>query len=100
MSFLNKVLKSFLGDKNESDLKEVKKVVGKIKAVEGPIHELTDDGLREKTNAFREKIKAASASVTDQIAQTKEQIQTTTNIDEKEALFNKVETLNKEAYQL
>lgn len=100
MSFLNKVLKSFLGDKNESDLKEVKKVVGKIKAVEGPIHELTDDGLREKTNAFREKIKAASASVTDQIAQTKEQIQTTTNIDEKEALFSKVETLNKEAYQL
>jgi len=37
MSFLNSVLKSFLGDKNAKDLKEVKKVVTKIKAVESNI---------------------------------------------------------------
>ena len=57
MSFLNKVLKGFLGDKNANDLKEVKKVVNKIKAVEPKIQELTDDGLREKTEEFKEKIK-------------------------------------------
>ena len=57
MSFLNTVLKSFLGDKNAKDLKEVKKVVAKIKAAEPNIQTLTDDGLREKTAEFKEKIK-------------------------------------------
>ena len=56
MSFLNTVLKSFLGDKNAKDLKEVKKVVAKIKAAEPNIQTLTDDGLREKTAEFKEKI--------------------------------------------
>jgi hypothetical protein len=31
MGFLDTVLKSFLGDKNAKDLKEIKKVVDKIK---------------------------------------------------------------------
>ena len=57
MSFLNKVLKGFLGDKNANDLKEVKKVVAKIKSVEPNIQQLTDDGLREKTAEFKSKIK-------------------------------------------
>ncbi len=98
MSFLNKVLKGFLGDKNVSDLKEVKKVVGKIKAAEGDIQQLSDDGLRNKTAEFREKIKAAAANITSQIEATREQIKNSSNIDEKEALFTKVDTLNKEAY--
>ena len=34
MSFLNKILKSFLGDKNQKDLKEVGKIVAKIKKAE------------------------------------------------------------------
>ncbi len=100
MSFLDKVLKGFLGDKNAKDLKEVKKVVTKIKAAEPAIQQLSDDGLREKTNEFKEKIKAASADVTSKIDQIKEQINTTTNIDEKEALFTKIEELKKESYEL
>ncbi len=98
MSFLNKVLKGFLGDKNVTDLKEVKKVVGKIKAAEADIQQLSDDGLRNKTAEFREKIKAAAAHITSQIEATREQIKNSSNIDEKEALFTKVDTLNKEAY--
>ncbi|MBW8358831.1 MAG: preprotein translocase subunit SecA [Weeksellaceae bacterium] len=100
MSFLNKVLKGFLGDKNLSDLKEVKKVVSKIKAVEGNVQQLSDDALRGKTAEFREKIKEATANITSQITQTREQIQNSTDIDEKEALFTKIDTLNKEAYQV
>ena len=100
MSFLNTVLKSFLGDKNAKDLKEVKKVVTKIKAAEPGIQSLTDDGLREKTAEFKEKIKAATANFTTQIDETKEQIKNSTNVDEKEALFNKIETLKKESYDV
>ena len=83
MGFIDKVLKGFLGDKNLSDLKEVKKVVNKIKAVEPNISELTDDGLRDKTAEFKEKIKTATAQITVQIDETKEQIKVATNIDEK-----------------
>ncbi|MCX8533229.1 preprotein translocase subunit SecA [Chryseobacterium luquanense] len=100
MSFLNKVLKGFLGDKKAQDLKEVKKVVTKIKAVEPAIGELSDDGLREKTAEFKSKIKEATSSITAQIEQIKEQIKNSTNVDEKEALFSKIEALKKDSYEI
>ncbi|AYO58689.1 preprotein translocase subunit SecA [Chryseobacterium sp. 6424] len=100
MGFIDKVLKGFLGDKNATDLKEVKKVVLKIKAVEPQIQQLTDDGLRDKTAEFKEKLKNATANITAQIEQTQEQIKNSTNIDEKEALFTKVEQLKKDSYQI
>ncbi|WOC52111.1 hypothetical protein BPO_1464 [Bergeyella porcorum] len=67
MSFLDKILKGFLGDKNAKDLKEVKKVVAKIKAVEASIQQLSDDGLRQKTAEFKEKLKTATASISSQV---------------------------------
>ena len=100
MGFIDNVLKGFLGDKNVTDLKEVKKVLNKIKAVEPKIGELTDDGLRAKTAEFKEKLKTATADFTAQIDATKEQIKNSTNVDEKEALFSKIETLKKESYQV
>lgn len=100
MSFLNNILKGFLGDKNANDLKEVKKVVTKIKAAEPAIQQLSDDGLREKTAEFKTKIKAASANVTSEIQQLNEKISTSTNIDEKESFFARIEVLKKEAYEL
>ena len=62
MGFIDQVLKGFLGDKNAKDLKEVKKVVAKIKAAESSVENLSDDGLREKTAEFKSKIKAASST--------------------------------------
>ncbi|RZJ50227.1 MAG: preprotein translocase subunit SecA [Chryseobacterium sp.] len=100
MSFLNKVLKGFLGDKKAQDLKEVKKVVTKIKAVEPGIGELSDDGLREKTAEFKSKIKEATSTITTQIEQIKEQIKNSKNVDEKEALFSKIEALKKDSYEI
>lgn len=100
MGFIDKVLKGFLGDKNVTDLKDVKKVVNKIKAVEPQIQELTDDGLRDKTAEFKLKLKTATAEITAQIEQTQEQIKNSSNIDEKEALFSRIETLKKDSYQI
>jgi len=100
MSFLNKVLKGFLGDKKAQDLKEVKKVVTKIKAVEPTIQQLSDDGLREKTAEFKENIKSATSKISAQIEQTQEQIKNSKNVDEKEALFSKIEALKKESYDI
>ncbi len=93
MGFLDTVLKSFLGDKNAKDLKEIKKVVDKIKKAEPAIAQLSDDGLREKTQEFKKKIAAATETITAQINEIKEQIKSTTNVDEKEQLFSKIEEL-------
>lgn len=100
MSFLNTILKGFLGNKNEKDLKEVKKVVAKIKAAEPEIGKLSDDELRQKTVEFQDKIKDATSKVTAQIEEVKEKIKTTSNVDEKEELYTKVEDLKKEAYEI
>ena len=89
-----------MGDKNAKDLKEVKKVVTKVKSVESGIQSLSDDGLRDKTAEFKDKIKTATANFTSQIEQIKEQIKDSTNVDEKEALFTKIETLKKESYDV
>ncbi len=62
MGFLDTVLKSFLGDKNAKDLKEIKKVVDKIKKVEPAIGQLSDDELRGKTLEFKKKIAAGRKS--------------------------------------
>ena len=100
MNFLNKVLKGFLGDKNANDLKEVKKVVNKIKAAEPAIEQLSDNELRQKTNDFKEKIRTATAGITSQTEALREQIKNSTNVDEKEALFNKMDSLKKESYDI
>lgn len=100
MGFLDTVLKSFLGDKNAKDLKEIKKVVDKIKKAEPAIAQLSDDGLREKTQEFKKKIAAATETITAQINEIKEQIKSTTNVDEKEQLFSKIEELKKDSYQI
>ena len=100
MSFFNKILKSFLGDKNQRDLKEVGKVVAKIKKMEPVIQELTDDGLRQKTREFKGKIRTATADITQKIEEISEQIKTIQNIDEKEALFSKIEELKKDSYKI
>ena len=68
MGFLDTVLKSFLGDKNAKDLKEIKKVVDKVKKAEPAIEQLSDDELRGKTQEFKEKIAAATEDITKQIA--------------------------------
>ena len=100
MSFFNKILKSFLGDKNQRDLKEGGKVGAKKKKMEPVIQELTDDGLRQKTREFKEKIRTATADITQKIEEIREKIKTIQNIDEKEVLFSKIEELKKDSYKI
>lgn len=100
MSFLDKILKSFLGNKNEKDLNEVRKIVAKIKKVEPQIQSLSDDGLREKTAEFKEKIKQAKSHIISQVEEIKSKIETTSDVDEKEQLYSKIESLEKDAYQI
>ena len=100
MGFIDQVLKGFLGDKNAKDLKEVKKVVAKIKAAEPSIESLSDDGLRDKTAEFKSRIKEASSAITTEIENIKQQISETSDIDAKEAFFQRIEVLKKDSYDV
>ena len=49
MSFLNSLLKVFVGDKSKKDLKELHPVISQIKSIEKKFTELSNDQLRDYT---------------------------------------------------
>src|SRR5690554_4911247 len=100
MSFVNSLLKIFVGDKSKKDVQQVKPIVDKVKTFEKALQELSHDQLREKTTFFKQKIKEARLSKDNQIAQIREKIEQTDDIDKREDLYLQIDTLEKEAYEI
>jgi preprotein translocase subunit SecA len=48
MSFINSILKAFVGDKSQKDVKALQPLVNKIKAFESTLKALSNDELRAK----------------------------------------------------
>ena len=61
MSFINTIIKAFVGDKSQKDVKATQPYINKIKALEPVLANLSHDELRAKTVEFKEKIKQARA---------------------------------------
>lgn len=61
MSFINSILKAFVGDKSQKDVKSIQPLIAKIKTFEGQLSSLSHDELRQKTFDFKSRIKAARA---------------------------------------
>jgi len=99
MNILNKILKVFLGDKNEKDLKEVKPYLDKINAIASSIQQLSNDNLRDKTQEFKQKIKDATADITAEIDALKTKIEQVEDILEKEKIYAEIDVLNKKSYE-
>src|SRR5213082_1293971 len=59
MTMIDKVLTSIFGSKHERDVKRMLPIVAQINALEPEISSLTDDGLRAKTQEFRERLRPA-----------------------------------------
>ena len=49
MSFLNTIIKAFVGDKSQKDVKATQPYISKIKAIEPALAALSHDELRAKT---------------------------------------------------
>ena len=98
MDFINKILKVFVGDKSQKDIKEIKPLVEKIKKIEPTLVNLSHDDLRAKTDAFKAKIQDSISEINSNISTLKEEIEATTDIDKKEELYLKIDKLNEEAY--
>jgi len=100
MNFINKILKVFVGDKSQKDIKEIQPLVDKIRKIEPTLVNLSHDELRAKTIAFKTKIADAITNINDSIKYLKEEIEATADIDKKETLYAQIDTLNDEAYEI
>ena len=69
MSFINSVLKAFVGDKSKKDVKDLQPLVNQIKSFEAAIEKLSLDEIRQKTIDFKQQIQDSYKDITAQIAE-------------------------------
>ncbi len=98
MSFINSILKVFIGDKYKKDLKLLQPIVNKVRAFDDEMDSLSLDQLREKTATFKSKIKEATKPFHDKIDALKGEIDSA-NIDRKEEIYKEIDQLTDDAYQ-
>ena len=97
MSFVNNLLKIFVGDKTKKDLKTILPLVDAVKSHAASFGALSHDELRAKTSEFKERIKIGRAEYDQQINDYKQAIKELEDIDERESRYNQIDELEKEA---
>jgi preprotein translocase subunit SecA len=100
MSFINSLLKLFVGDKSQQDVKALQGSLTKTKAFESVLQSLSHDELRAKTAEFKAKIQAARTDKDSKIAALKEEAESVTDIDQREDIYAGIDALEKEAYEI
>jgi preprotein translocase subunit SecA len=100
MSFLNSVLKMFVGDKSKQDVKAITPLVDKIKTFEAALEALSHDELRAKTAEFKAKIAEANADIDKKIADLTEEAENTEDIDVREDIYEQIDALKDDAYKI
>ena len=90
-------LKKIFGDKSTRDQKQYQPFVDQIIAFESNISQLTDDGLRQKSNEFKAKIASKILEKETELRQLEEKTSDSDlEINEKEELFDRMDKLRKE----
>ncbi len=100
MSLINSVLKVFVGDKSEKDVKALQPLVKEIKSFEQQLEGLSHDELRQKTAAFKAKIAEDCKEINDKIAALEAEVEASTDIDRNEEIYSEIDKLNEEAYKI
>src|SRR5210317_736313 len=100
MSFINNVLKVFVGDKAKKDVKALQPLIDKINAFEKEMEKLSHDALREKTHYFKKQLQEAIANTQDEIESLKQEALNETDIDKNEEVYNKIDQLKETQYSL
>ncbi|MBR9915840.1 MAG: preprotein translocase subunit SecA [Algicola sp.] len=99
MSFLNSVLKVFVGDKAKQDVKALSPIVEKVKAFESALEQLSHDELRAKTDEFRQKIAEARQPLKEKIDQLLLDAEATDDIDHREDIYLEIDKIEDEVYE-
>ncbi|MEE9407252.1 MAG: preprotein translocase subunit SecA [Polaribacter sp.] len=99
MSILNSVIKLFVGDKQQKDLKILQPIVDDVNKFESAFSKLSNDDLRAKTIEFKERIKSATKEFNDKITSLEEEA-ITADIDRQEDIYTEIDALKDEAYKV
>ena len=100
MSFINSIIKAFVGDKSQKDVKALQPYLEKIKTFESALAALSNDELRAKTTFFKDKIKQARAEKDSKITSLKQEAENIEDIDKREDIYVAIDDLEKEAYEI
>ena len=100
MSFINSIIKVFVGDKSQKDVKALQPYLSKIKAFETPLMALSNDELRGRTAFFKDRIKQARAEKDAKIGALKLEVESIEDIDKREDIYVAIDALEKEAYDI
>ncbi len=100
MSFINSILKIFVGNKSEKDVKALQPYLKKIKTLEPAFSLLSNDELRAKTTEFKAKIIQDRALIDSKISVLKTEVENVDDIDKKEDIYAAIDNLEKEAYTI
>ena len=100
MSFINSVLKAFVGDKSKKDVKALQPILNQIKSFEAVLEGLSIDELRAKTAEFKARIKADRQELDNKIAELSEEVHASTDIDKNEDTYAEIDKLQEEAYAI
>ncbi len=100
MSFINSIIKVFVGDKSQKDVKALQPYLSKIKTFEASLSALSNDDLRGKTSFFKEQIKQARSEKDAKIASLQIEVEKIEDIDQREDLYLAIDALEKEAYEI
>ncbi|MDP3312364.1 preprotein translocase subunit SecA [Lutibacter sp.] len=98
MNILNSVLKLFVGDKNKKDLKLLEPIIGQVNFFENEYLKLSNDELRAKTIAFKQRIKEATNEFTNAITILETEAVDAT-IDRKEDIYSEIDELKNLSYE-
>ena len=97
MSFLNNILKTFVGDKTKKDLSKITPLIAQINKHQKDFESLPHDALRQKTEDFKQQITSARSSFDTTIEQLKKEVKETNDIDAKESLYQQIDSQDEEA---
>lgn len=100
MSFINSIIKAFVGDKSQKDVKALQPYLAKIKTFESALAALSNDELRARTTFFKEKIKQDRAEKDAKITSLQLEAENTEDIDKREDIYLSIDALEKEAYEI
>lgn len=98
MSVINSLLKIFVGDKKQQDLKKLQPIIGQVHSFEAQIAGLSNDQLRLKTRDFKNRISEETATFQSKIAELEAQLELS-GVDEKETIYEQIDELNHKIYQ-
>ena len=99
MSFLNSILKLFIGDKAKKDVKSILPIVKEIKSLEKEISKLSNDELRNQTKKFKLEIEESISETKNKIDELKESVEKTNDFDKKEELYAQIDKNEEECYK-